>query len=47
MSTVNAQTPAVSSHLAHQSKDSLAVVPALAEPDIDSLSQVPKDRQGD
>src|ERR1700724_3279913 len=44
MSTINAQTPAVSFLLAHQNKDSGAVVPAFAEPDIHSLSQVPKDR---
>jgi len=43
MSAVKAQTPAVFFLLAHQNKDSGAVVPAFAEPDIHSLSQVPKD----
>jgi hypothetical protein len=43
MSTVNAQTPAVSFLLAHRSKDRRAVVPAFAETDIHSLSQVTRD----
>src|SRR5258708_2934050 len=44
MSTINASDSGGLFSPATSKKDSRAVVPAFAEPDIHSLSQVPKDR---